>query len=160
MDMVSDQDSKDVSEASKSSRRDRSTADSQRIQMQHMLDVRSLELAYEKTLRQTDILCETESARQLRVRILLLEDENDDLHEQLAQSDDRIDELEQSVQDVQDQLEIAGESLQRVQSDLRVKTREVETLKVSLQCKCVLTAVADNEAGRTKFHEWHVPGRN
>lgn len=100
--------------------------------MQQLLDIRSLELAYEKSLRQTSILYGVESARQLRVRILSLEDENDDLHEQLALGDDRVDVLEESVQDVQDQLEVAGESLQRVQSDLRVKTREVETLKVTL----------------------------
>ncbi|KAA6413411.1 MAG: hypothetical protein FRX48_03157 [Lasallia pustulata] len=101
-------------------------------EMPRFLDVQSLELAYEKSLRQTDIVYGTESARQLRVRIILLEDENDDLHDQLALGDDRIDVLETSVQEVQDQLEIAGESLQRAQSDFRIKTREVETLKAGL----------------------------
>lgn len=128
--------------------------------MQQILDTRSLELAYEKSQRQTDIIYETESARQLRVRIFLLEDENDDLHEQLALGDERIDVLEKSVQDVQDQHEIAGESLQRVQSDLRVKTREVETLKVTTQYNAPNTTAADNGVGRATFYERHVHGRD
>lgn len=128
--------------------------------MQQLLDVQSLELAYEKSMRQTDIVYEIESARQLRVRIVLLEDDNDDLHEQLALGDDRIDVLEKCVQDLQDQLEIAGESLLRVQSDLRVKTREVETLKVILQRNASKTTVADSGVGRITFHERHVYGRD
>lgn len=101
--------------------------------MQQVLGVLSLELAYEKSLRQTDIVFGIESARQSRVRIFLLEDETDDLHEQLALGDDRIHVLEKSVQNVQDQLEIASGNLLRTQSDFRVRTREVETLKVTLR---------------------------
>lgn len=128
--------------------------------MQQLLEVRSLELAYERSMRQTDIVYKIESARQLRLRIFLLEDENDDLHEQLAFSDDRIDVLEKCVQDVQDQLEIAGQSILRVQSDLRVKTREAETLKVILQRYPFQTTAADCGVGRITFHERHVYGRD
>ena len=161
MDTPSDQDSTDLSEASRTFIHSAQTAFLlilEVLQMQQLLDTRSLELAYEKSLRQTNIIYEIESARQLRVRILLLEDENDDLHEQLALGDNRIDILERSVQDVQDQLEIAGESLQRVQSDLRMKTREVETLKVILQCNAPITTAADNGVGRITFHDRYVHG--
>ena len=126
--------------------------------MQQFLDIQSLELLYEKSLRQTDIVYGTESVRQLRVRILLLEDENDDLHEHLARGDDRIDVLETSVQEVQDQLEIAGESLQRAQSDFWIKTREVETLKVTSRGIASIPTAADNGVGRITLHERHVHG--
>lgn len=128
--------------------------------MQQVLGVLSLELAYEKLLRQTDIVFEIESARQSRVRIFLLEDETDDLHDQLALGDDRIDVLEKSVQNVQDQLEIASGNLLRAQSDLRVRTREVETMKVTLRRNALDKKATDNGVGRITFHERHVYGRD
>ena len=99
-------------------------------QLQSALESRALELTYEKTCRQIENVCDAERLRQLRVRILLLEEDNDDLHTQLSQDDDRIDELERFNDQLQVDLELCGGKLESAQGDLRVKSREVETLKV------------------------------
>ena len=99
-------------------------------QAQHALHQSVLELAYEKRLRQTEALCDEERARQLHVQILLLEDDNNSLHEQLATDDDRQDELQKVAEELQSQLDSAHDSLESTQSDLRLKLREIETLKV------------------------------
>ncbi|KAL8828234.1 MAG: hypothetical protein Q9191_002704 [Dirinaria sp. TL-2023a] len=93
----------------------------------------ALELAYVKSLRQTDAVYDEERVRQLRMQILILEDEKDSLHEQLAQDDDRIDELEQNSEEYREQLDTARTSLETAQSELRLKTREIETLRVELR---------------------------
>jgi hypothetical protein len=89
-------------------------------------------MAYQETLRNSDLIIKDESARRLRLRILLLENENDDLHEQLALADDRIDGLEQEGEDVRTQLELAQEDSSRHEAELRSQTRELKTLKVIL----------------------------
>ena len=98
--------------------------------MQQTPDHCALELAYEKSLRQTDVVYDEEKMRQLRLHILLLEDDNDHLHEQLTQGDDRIDELDRLASELQDSRDAVRGSLETAQSDLRLKSREIETLKV------------------------------
>jgi hypothetical protein len=66
----------------------------------------------------------------LRLRILLLEGENDELHEQLALADDRIDVLEQESEELQGQYEQIQEDAHHHESELRVQTRELNNLKV------------------------------
>ena len=89
-------------------------------------------MAYHETLRNADLITKDESARRLRLRILLLENENDDLHEQLSLADDRIDELEQEAEDVRTQLEFAQEESGQHEAELRSQSRELKTLKVIL----------------------------
>lgn len=89
-----------------------------------------MELAYEKKSRQVEGIGEVERLRQLRLQTLLLEDDNDDLHAQLAQEDERIDEVEKNNQELQEDLGVCQSSLEGAQGDLRMKTREIETLKV------------------------------
>jgi peptidoglycan hydrolase CwlO-like protein len=101
-------------------------------QAQQTLHTQSLELAYEKTLRGFDLAVEEEKARRLRLGILLLEDENDDLHAQLAQDDDRIDHLEEDAQALQSQLDTMEGETERLRAELRMKSREVEKLKVCI----------------------------
>lgn len=98
--------------------------------MQQSFDHCALELAYEKTLHQTNAICSEERGRHLRMQILLLEDENDQLQEQLAQAEDRVDELQQLGDEREVQLNDAHDSLDSAQSNLRLKTREIETLTV------------------------------
>lgn len=92
-----------------------------------------LALAYEKSLKQTEIVYIVERTRQLRLQILLLEDENDQLHEQLAQGDGRIDGLNKLCSELQGSLDATQGSLETAQSDLRLRLREIETLKVLRQ---------------------------
>lgn len=71
-----------------------------------------------------------EGARRLRLRILLLENENDELHEQLAVGDDRNDLLEQTTAELRDQLSDTQEDFRRQEAELRVQGRELNNLKV------------------------------
>jgi len=75
---------------------------------------------------------DAEKTRQLRVQILFLEDENDELQSQLARNDERIDRLEKSNEDIQQDSEVSSSNLESAQSDLRFAYREIETLKVGL----------------------------
>ena len=93
-----------------------------------------------------------EKARQLRVQLLLLEDDNDDLHAQLAQDDDRIDDLERRCQELQEALEACESKLESAQGDLRIKSREIETLKVRGDVvKLGNITVLISLVGRTEF---------
>lgn len=87
-------------------------------------------MAYQEALLKTDLIVKDESARRLRLRILLLENENDELHEQLALADDRIDALEQEGEDLRIHLEETQEDARRHESELRLQARELNNLKV------------------------------
>ena len=91
-----------------------------------------MELAYNEDLLKSDLIVKDEAARRLRLRILLLEGENDDLHEQLALADDRIDVLEQEGEELRGQFEEAQDDAQRHESELRAQTRELNNLQVIL----------------------------
>ena len=94
------------------------------------LETSTLEMAYDKACRQVEMVCESENARQLRLQTLLLEDENDELHTQLAQADRSIDELENYITGLQEDVDATMGKLDSVQGDLRIRNREIETLKV------------------------------
>jgi hypothetical protein len=98
--------------------------------LQDLSTTYSLELAYQETLRKSGFIIQDEAARRLRLQILLLEDENDELHEQLAIEDDRIDELERGCVELQRQVEQAEATSHCYESELRIKTRELSNLKV------------------------------
>ena len=89
-----------------------------------------MEVAYEKSFQQPEIVLLDEKVRRLRLQILLLEVENGDIYAQLAIQDQRSDELMLYRNEVETQLEVAADNLQNAQSDMRVKLREIETLKV------------------------------
>ncbi|KAI9764387.1 MAG: hypothetical protein M1835_007594 [Candelina submexicana] len=112
-------------------------------QLQQSLKSKAFELAYEQSVQRVDISYEQEKARQLRVRIQLLEDENDDLHDQLTQDDDRIDKLEGSVKEGRESLGEIENHLQCAQGELRAKSRELEVAKAEL---CSLNGVSTDSA--------------
>ena len=97
-----------------------------------MLDTCALEVAYENSSHQTELVLCDEMARQSQLQILLLENENEDLHAQLATDDERNQELMTYCREAETRLEEAGKNLQDVESDKRIKLREIETLKVGL----------------------------
>ncbi len=98
---------------------------------QHLSKAQCLEIAYQETLRNTEMLIKDEGARRLRLRILMLENENDDLHEQLALGDDRIDILEQESGELRGLLGQAQEDVCRQETEIRTQARELQNLKVS-----------------------------
>lgn len=99
-------------------------------QLQLAFESRAFELAYQRTCRQVEAVCDRELLRQLRVHTLLLEEDNDDLHTQLSEDEDRIGDLERFNEQLQEDLEVRGGKLESAQGDLRIKSREIESLKV------------------------------
>jgi uncharacterized coiled-coil DUF342 family protein len=87
-------------------------------------------VAYRESLLKTELIIKDEASRRLRLRILLLEGENDDLHEQLALADDRIDVLEQEGEELRGQFEEAQEGARNQETELRAQARELNNLKV------------------------------
>jgi hypothetical protein len=94
----------------------------------------SLEVAYQVATRNTEFIIKDEGARRLRLRILLLENENDDLHEQLALADERVDALEQEGDELQAELDSTREDSQQREVELRSQARELNNLKVRRHC--------------------------
>ena len=125
---------------------------------QHLSKVQCLEMAYQETLRNTDVIIKDEGARRLRLRILMLENENDDLHEQLALGDDRIDVLEQEGGELRGLLEQAQEDVCRQETEIRTQTRELQNLKVGITmsgAERILTSI-----GGAGCHEWDILRHN
>tara|TARA_R110002060_G_scaffold61994_7_gene71413 strand:- start:614 stop:838 length:225 start_codon:yes stop_codon:yes gene_type:complete len=60
----------------------------------------------------------------------MLENENDELHEQLAVADDRNDLLEETAGDLRDQLSDSQELVQRQEAEFRVQSKELNNMKV------------------------------
>lgn len=102
-------------------------------ELKQSLHTRALEVAYERTFLETRSIYNEEEARRFRVQLLLLEDEKDDLHSQLAQSDQRVDLLENNEIRVQNQLTMAAKNLEKARLDLRANSRENELLKAELE---------------------------
>jgi len=98
--------------------------------VQHLTTSQALELQYQEGCIKTELIVKDEAARRLRLRILLLENENDDLHEQLSLADDRIDVLEQEGEELRGQFEEAQEDARTQETELRANTRELHNLKV------------------------------
>jgi chromosome segregation ATPase len=66
----------------------------------------------------------------LRLRVVLLEDDIEELHEQLADDDNRMDELEQAKAALQDTNEDYQAEFKTLQMEIKTKGREIENLKV------------------------------
>lgn len=95
------------------------------------LHTHSLELAYEKSRVAVNLACEAEKSRHLYLKIMLVQDENEELHTQLLQYDDRINELELALQHANTQSELQAKELGTLQGEKRSRLRELDTLRVS-----------------------------
>ena len=91
----------------------------------------NLELKFNDKLHQIDLTVKDEEARRLQLQVLLLGNENNDLHDQLAAGDGRIDELEKEREDIHNQMTEAEENAHRLETELRLSDREVSNLRVS-----------------------------
>lgn len=89
-------------------------------------------MAYQETLRNTELIVQEERSRKLRVRIVMLENDNDDLNETIAAGDDRIELLEQDGDELRAQLEQARQELLHHEANLRSQARELSNVKVGL----------------------------
>ncbi len=94
------------------------------------LDTCALEKAYVQACGQVELMYESEQTRHLRLEILLLENENNELYDQLATADGRFEELEIHAIDERQAWEATIGQIDSVETDLPSRNREVETLKV------------------------------
>ncbi|KEF51573.1 uncharacterized protein A1O9_12490 [Exophiala aquamarina CBS 119918] len=91
-----------------------------------------LELAYERALRQAERIYEEERVRAIRVQLLLLEDENDDLQEQALQYEDQYNHLEETNEELRDQVSVVESELQQTQMDLKARLRDLDHLRAEV----------------------------
>ena len=101
--------------------------------MEHLqlaLESHTFELAYERTCRQVEVVCDAERSRKLRIRELMLEEDKDDLHTRLIQANNRLEGLQRLNGRLQEDLMVCADDLESAQGQLRIKTRDVETMKV------------------------------
>lgn len=100
------------------------------LQIQQQLDTSTLELAYEKALLHTKIICCAEETRQCRTQMILLQCENDELRNKVAQSDNRFKESELQGKQLKARLNETMDHLEKARFDARAKSRDNEMLTV------------------------------
>jgi chromosome segregation ATPase len=76
------------------------------------------------------LVAKDEELRKLRVNQCLLQDENNELHEQLEEEQARADELEEALDEMMMQLDQHKAEAELVQNQFRTQSREVANLKV------------------------------
>lgn len=99
---------------------------------QHLTDSYQFQLAYEESLRKADIIIQEESTRRLKIQLLLLQDDNNDLNEQLAEDEERIEDLEGERDTLRQELEHIEANLQQHENDSKVQARELSSLKAEM----------------------------
>ena len=99
-------------------------------QLKQALESRIFELAYERTSRQIEGVCDAERYRQLRVQALILEDDKDDLHTQCIRAHNRIDGLIKFNERLREDLESCTDNCESAQEQLQIRSREIDTMKV------------------------------
>ncbi|KAK3670669.1 hypothetical protein LTR78_009504 [Recurvomyces mirabilis] len=92
------------------------------------LTTSALELKYEKSTHLVNILSKDEDIRRLRFDVHILEDDNDELRELLAQEEDRSDAFERLVNENLARAEDAEAQLQELETDLRQREQELTSL--------------------------------
>ncbi len=99
-------------------------------QLKQALHSAKIEAQLERSLHAVDTATQDENNRKLRLQMMLLEDENEDLHDQLLQEEDWARRLEQGQDDALSrvyELESEGE---RLANELSRATRELDMTKV------------------------------
>lgn len=91
----------------------------------------SLDMRYQGTSHQYSIVVKEEEARRLKLRSVLLGDENATLKDQLARKGDQITRLSSKCDTFRDQIESAAHVGRQHEMQIRVQARELSNLKVN-----------------------------
>ena len=97
---------------------------------QQSLGTAHLELKLLESTRSVESVSKDEDIRRLRMQLLLLEDENEELHGQLRVEENRGDGLEQAADEALSELEQAEGEIQRLMNESKTKARELESARV------------------------------
>ncbi|KAK0701497.1 hypothetical protein B0T21DRAFT_405714 [Apiosordaria backusii] len=88
-----------------------------------------LDLQYQQSAHQLELVIREEDARRAKVRQLLLQDETSTLRDQIAQRDARIKDLVDQADDVRQQLDSLHERCRRQEKVMQTQNREISNLK-------------------------------
>lgn len=91
-----------------------------------------LELAYERALREAERIYEEERVRAIRVQLLLLEDENDDLQEQARQYEDKHAFMEETNEELCSLVALAQTEQLEAQVELKARLRDLDHLRAEV----------------------------
>ncbi|KAL9593387.1 MAG: hypothetical protein Q9219_007575 [cf. Caloplaca sp. 3 TL-2023] len=89
-------------------------------------------LTYDKCLYQFQLVQNDETTRRLRVKLLLLDGEKDELLAQASEDDFYLRQIESDLDKIKSQARHTKVCLENSQAEIRIKAREVETLKIEL----------------------------
>ena len=103
-------------------------------------------MSLERSKHLVEAVAKDEEIRKLRVSQCLLQDDNNDLHEQLAEEQARADELENALDEALAQLDEQRASGEAAHNQIRLQAREVANLKVSLN-----NAIKSNSTNSTRL---------
>ena len=101
-------------------------------QLRQSLQSSVLQQAYDFASNAKAVLLEEERSRQLRVKVLLLEEANETLSERLGQANELKKTVEQDNLATKRLLQNAQSNLQQATSDLKLRSRDIEYLKVGI----------------------------
>ncbi|GAB7352279.1 hypothetical protein MBLNU459_g2739t1 [Dothideomycetes sp. NU459] len=93
----------------------------------------ALELKYERSAHLVDIISKDEGIRKIRFDLHVLEDDNEELRDLLAQEEDRSDSLEKLINKHLARAEDAEAQLHRLDDELQAKHQELSTLRAEAQ---------------------------
>lgn len=91
------------------------------------------ELKYERCTNAVEMLAKDEHMRVLRLKVLSLQGQVDDLNEMMWKETERGDEAEANIETWQASAEKANKDLERTLNQLRLRTREMDIIKVSFK---------------------------
>ena len=94
------------------------------------IHTQKLERIYQNSLRAVSATQEREEQRQLRLRIALLETENDELRDWARERESEIEVLQSECNSLTEQLHATTQSCEAAHDEVRVKTRQNENLQV------------------------------
>lgn len=99
-------------------------------QLQEKNDTCSFDQAYQKALHATEIIVRDEDGRKLRLQLLLVGAERDEMRRQLNWNDRRLDAMEKQELRTQQELKMALQNFEKANSIWRASRFENEALKV------------------------------
>ena len=84
----------------------------------------------ERSIRSVESVSRDEDVRKLRFQMLLLEDENEELQDSLAQEEEKSDDLTRRLDEAHVSYESLDAELRNTTNELRLRNRELDNMRV------------------------------
>ncbi|KAF3760690.1 hypothetical protein M406DRAFT_296100 [Cryphonectria parasitica EP155] len=112
-------------------------------QEQRMQEIHILDMTYQDTMHQTDLVVKDEEARRLKLRVVVLQDEVAALRDQLTNKISQISHLSEKYDEIYVHLDHMNQTCISQEAQLRSQTRQQSELKAELLCA---SNMSDNTA--------------